>query len=171
MIFIFFPYQDFFDYWNELIDSKRNKFIQRFRFQFISKLTQIIQCLVHVIQTGRRMWKLVLNAIFITVIFFNCGRVSRFGAHSRVEQQIVLTFRLSPFQALSPFIRITPQKSCPHFHQVLGLSRFIEKMWTSFFKSDSDKGTSTTKILLRWHFIERFKLLRSDFFYQKREYC
>ena len=34
--------------------------------------------------------------------------------HSSEEQHIVPTFRLSPFQALSPFIRITPQKNCPH---------------------------------------------------------
>ena len=51
---------------------------------------------------------------------------------SEEEQHIVPTFRLSPFQALSPFIRITPQKSCPHFTRLYACPGLLKK-WGQVF--------------------------------------
>ena len=53
--------------------------------------------------------KTSLNLIYKLRNFLNNVR----SLHKE-EEHIVPTFRLSPFQALSPFIRITPQKNCPH---------------------------------------------------------
>ena len=82
------------------------------------------------------------------------------------EQHIVPTFRLSPFQALSPFIRITPQKNCPHSLDF----KLVPVHWKNgdnFFRSDSVIRKSNVTKKHEWpRFystgIERFKLFRSN---------
>ena len=68
---------------------------------------------------------------------------------SREEQHIVPTFRLSPFQALSPFIRITPQKNCPHSLDF----KLVPVYWKNgdnFFRSDSDIRKSNVIMKHEW---------------------
>ena len=74
------------------------------------------------------------------------------------EQHIVPTFRLSPFQALSPFIRITPQKNCPHSLDF----KLVPVYWKNgdnFFRSDSDIRKSNVIMKhewLGWHQMVQF---------------
>ena len=80
-----------------------------------------------------------------------------FGVFEEEEHHIVPTFRLSPFQALSQFIRITSQKNCSHsldFKLVPAYSKngdnfFQEWFWYQEIKCNNE--TWMTKILLCWH--------------------
>ena len=58
-------------------------------YQKLEEIAKIITyfchfCLVHVIWTGHRKLKLMLNVKYLLLLFsFHCGRVLQFGAHSR----------------------------------------------------------------------------------------